>query len=168
MTRPVEFTLEEQARRAISPVLIAIGLGLWAVPMLVDAIRTGATSVTVSGGRLHLSDALTFVGIAMTILGGILLVSGKPPAAATERFERNSSLSVRGKSSSARISEIHSKTKLFGPWIEMYATLDVLEPPYTVKTTVVVNRDSLRSFRPGETVVIRIDPDNRDEIALGF
>ncbi|HEY1957052.1 MAG TPA: hypothetical protein VGH28_15640 [Polyangiaceae bacterium] len=163
MSAPLEYTLGERASRALGPALIACGMVLWAVIPAWHAIESGATHVSRTGGPFPFR---LYIGIALTIVGSLVVASAKPSERALDRFNHDGSVRRRGTGGRARVTAIHSKRKLFGPWVEVYATLDVEQPSYTTKTTVVLNEDSLRAFRPGKTVKVHIDPDDRDEIAV--
>jgi hypothetical protein len=166
VAKPVEFTLGQLASRWFPHLLIACGIALWAGFQLLDAVRTGATYVKVTGGGFSVTTYVTFVGVGMTILGGILLASSKPSPPAEERIDRDRQLKSSGTTASARVEAIHAKTRLYGPWVEIYATLDVKQPAYTAKTTVVLNTSDLRSFKPGAVVSIRFSSHDRDDIAV--
>jgi hypothetical protein len=166
VAKPVEFTLGQLAARWFPHVVIACGVAVWVGFQLADALRTHATYVKVTGGGFSATTYVMFVGVGMTILGGILFARSKPSPPAEDRVNRDSSIKAAGTRASARVVEIHSKTKLFGPWVEIYATLDVQEPAYTAKTTVVLNTSDLRSFKPGAVVSIRFSSHDRDDIAV--
>jgi hypothetical protein len=164
MSAPVEYTPGQRAFRWLGPVLIASGIALWAGIPLWQAVKTGVMYSRQIGGPFPF---VRYAGVALTILGALLFMKAKDPSPpALERYDRNGSVRAGGKPSTARVVAIHSKSMLFGPWIEVYATLEVQEPSYTVKTTVILNRSELPSLRVGATVPIRVDREDRDEIAL--
>ena len=166
MSAPVEYTLGEQARRWLGPGLIAIGFVLWAGVPLVHALRMKASYVRETGGGPV--DIALYAGIAMNLLGAVVLSTKSDSGPAMDRYMRNVRTNSQGKQGTARVVAIHSKTGLFGPWIEFYATFELQEPPppRTIKTTVVINSADRAKFRAGNTVSIRIDRDDPDEIAV--
>jgi hypothetical protein len=167
MSDPIELTLGERAFRLLGPVLIVAGVMLWAGIPAWQAITSGVMYKRVIGGPLGIDMLLPLIGGGLTILGAIVYMKAKDPTPAmTERMLRNTTTRSRGTLTSAKVAEVHSTTKLYSDLVEVYATFEVTDPPYTAQTTLVVDRAGLRTIRPGATIAVRVDRDDKGEIAL--
>jgi hypothetical protein len=167
MSDPIEVTLGERAFRLLGPALIVVGLATWAAIPAWQAVTSGVTYKKVTGGGLSLEMVRTLVGVGLSILGAIVYVKAKGPTPAMiARVTRNTMTRSGGIHTSARVVEVHSSTKLWADLVEVYATFDVADPPYTAQTTIVVERAGLGAFRPGATIAICVDRDDKGEIAL--
>lgn len=172
MSAPIEIPLDE--RNLLSTGLRWLGIALFIGGMLWEAFPIKHGQITMAptytkqvGGSLPGGVLVILLGVALTAASFFLLEKAKDSPTAIARHTRNSDTYIHGEQKKARLVSIHGKQKLFGPWIEVYATFEVLEPAYTTKTTVVVNESDMRTTLPvGDTIDVWVDTRDREELAL--
>ncbi len=172
MSAPTE--IPSTNRHRLSTRLRWLGIALFIGGMLSGAfhvehghITMAATYTKQVGGSLPGGVIVILLGVALIVGSVHLADKAKDSPTAMARYHRNSDTYSHGETKKARLVAIHGKQTLFGPWLEVYATFEVLEPAYTTKTTVVVNENEIKTALPiGETIDVWVDKRDREELAL--